>query len=152
MLFDLLAIKRRYIPMAETRLVWFLSKTICWFKSTILCTWRYILAYFHNSWFSSKIWRTVALKNASKTLIRSINYLDLSCLLKYISRGDKPGIHAMIRVNYSLDMTQQSSLNSKRALVVWKSNRNAGYQFKQVCCITYIYNKVHVGIKVKSWQ
>jgi len=56
--------------MADTRIVFFLSKTvnikcmfkaIFWFKSTIICIWRDILAYLHNSWFFSKVWRTVAL-------------------------------------------------------------------------------------------
>jgi len=55
--------------MAEKRIVCFLSKTvnICrfqaifWFKSTIICIWRDILAYLHNSWFSSIIWSSVAL-------------------------------------------------------------------------------------------
>jgi len=66
--------KRRYTPMAEKRMVCFLSKTvnICrfqaifWFKSTIIIMynlWRNSLAYLQNSWFSSKIWRTVPLRS-----------------------------------------------------------------------------------------
>ena len=60
--------------MAETRIVCFLSKTVntCGFKpkflfkSTMICISRDILAYLHNSWFSSKIWRTGALSLISR--------------------------------------------------------------------------------------
>jgi len=63
---------------------------------------------------------------ASKTLIMRIYNQDYNYLLNNISLGYKYGMQAMIRVNFSLEMTQQRSLNSKRALVVENSNRNTG--------------------------
>jgi len=63
---------------------------------------------------------------ASKKLIIRFYNLDYNYLLNNISFGYKYGMHAMIRVNFSLEMTQQRSLNSNLALVVENSNRNTG--------------------------
>ena len=69
--------------MAETRIVCFLSKTvnICGFKpmflfkSTMIWIWSDILAYLHNSWFSSQIWRTGAL-NIAINIFRHLTQLS----------------------------------------------------------------------------